>query len=121
MEKTLTHLKPGDEVVLVPNNYYKRPTIERIDRVTKTMIVLRDTPLRFTRELGYLIGHGIYNATYIRELEEGEKEKILVEQEKRTLIKWFTTLTSSSHPILSNLPLEILKEIKAKIESYSPF
>ena len=98
----LENLKVGD-LVVVKGNITDIKTLSKIDRVTKTLIVIGYR--RFRRSDGQLVGRDDWHYANIRPATDEDIERIKKDREKRELVKHLNGV------VWYNLPLESLTHI----------
>ena len=82
----LENLNVGDEVIIVDPAFKNRNTVEKVVRVTKTLIILPNG-LRFHKDNGKAYGDRGYFTPHIHIATPEEKEKVKAEQIARKQIK----------------------------------
>lgn len=98
----LENLKVGD-LVVVKGNITDIKTLSKIDRVTKTQIIIGYR--RFRKSDGQLVGRDDWHYANIRPATDEDIERINKDREKRELVKHLNGV------VWYNLPLESLTHI----------
>jgi len=86
MREWLDNLKVGDQVIVDRRN---EKSIHIVARLTKTMIVLKDIPIRFRRKNGYSVGEYGWHIPILRKCTPEEAKKVMIENKRRKLINYF--------------------------------
>lgn len=102
----LTSAKVGDDVI-VRGDYGVGRSISRIERLTKTQIIVAGSTTRFRRADGHEIGAVAYSG---RALEQGTPEAVLT---VRNAIRAEKLATQLNHRNWRNTPLETLEKVTA--------
>jgi len=71
----LLYLKPGDEVIVSSSGHIRKDYIARIERLTKTQIVL-DNGIRYRRKNGIMVGSDRWCSSSLVEYNEKRAEII---------------------------------------------
>lgn len=104
MEKEIKDLKVGDEVIMETYGMSgKIRRIEKVERVTKTLVIVRGT--KFKKGEGTPYGYHGYNPTFIRVATKELKEEISKEVMRKKIIQTIEKVD------IRKLPLEKLQEI----------
>jgi predicted nucleotidyltransferase len=106
----LQNIKPGDDVAYVAGGCGSGVYIRKVERVTKTQIIIGDS--RYRREDGFPVGHTIWDAAHICELtpEMEKRVKETADREKKT------RLVAEIHKALRGLTLDQLERINAIVD-----
>ena len=85
MSEFTQKLNPGDFVIVGGGGGMHRDSVEQVDRLTKTQIILK-SGLRFRRDDGHQIGGSTWSTIYLMEATEELLAKLRHDKEHRTLV-----------------------------------
>lgn len=109
-ENWLENLKPGDEVIVSGWGVRASDSIARVERLTKTQVILEDIPTRFRVATGRSIGTTRWHHLYLRQGTYGSLAKVREAQFRRR------SIASIRRCDLDALPTDRLRRIVDIIE-----
>lgn len=111
----LQKIKVGDMVVIAGGNSWTPPSVVKVERLTKTQIVVVGSDIKYRRNNGRAIGGCAWSTTWVREATIEKIAEIGQAQAKRKAINYLGDMS------WSNLPLEslqvIVETVRQQIES----
>lgn len=109
MSDWLKELQVGDKVIVCGNRLHRK-VVRRVEKLTKTQIVLSGTSTRYRRESGYQVGGDIWDKTSIARHTD-EQEQAINEANEIASIS-----SKLGRVVWHKLPLATLRAIAALIE-----
>lgn len=82
----LKNLKINDEVVVSGGSAMAKDYVARVERLTKTQIILTDSSTKYRRSNGGQIGGNSWSTRWLREADKEKVAMIKHDQEKRSAI-----------------------------------
>ena len=82
----LETLKPGDTVIRSVSGMGRHSTVEVVERLTKTQIILKGISIKYRRKNGWSIGGSQWNTSALVEATPERIERVTGEQERRRLL-----------------------------------
>ena len=86
----LSELNVGDKVILTGGGWHSDHTVEEVDRITKTLIILKSSR-RFRKSNGYSPGES-YRRTSIKQWTQAAEDEIKLQLARKKNIKFLQGL-----------------------------
>ncbi len=103
-------LKVGDLVIVNNGGWYGR-SIDRVDRLTKTQIILERSQTKFRRDSGFMVGRDSYSRGHLSIYTEEKGQQI----RHRNLVRELKY--SLNDKVLAKFSYEKLKELKEMVDA----
>lgn len=101
----LRDIEVGDEVVFSGGGPMNKPGVDKVQRLTKTQIILEGSGTRYRRSDGRQIGVHSWHTRYLRPADAEKLKEIKNDQDKRIAVGYLTKLN------WKNLSLESLNSV----------
>ena len=95
----------GSEVVVSGGGHMNKPSVAKVQRLTKTQIILDGSSTKYRRSDGRQIGGHPWYTRYLREADAEKIAEIKHSQDKRVAVKYLTEFN------WKDLPLESLQAV----------
>ena len=92
MKEWLNDLKPGDQVILGSSAHTGVDSIGKVERLTKTQIVIKGSSIRYRRIDGRRIGASCWYESWICQATQEKIAEITEAKKRRTLIGKLNTM-----------------------------
>jgi len=82
----LNDIKVGNYVIISGGGFSQYDWVSKVDRLTKTQIIVSNSATRFRRNSGSSIGNNGYYSNYLREADDDSIKKITEANERRKYV-----------------------------------